>query len=386
MEVASGGTKMKKQNVTGVIVYIVILALAIVFGLLVIREYYANSGMETGAYVLYTACAIFAGLVFNAILFELAHMLGAKIGRYNIKSVCILGLAWEKKDGKTHFHLGSFDGLTGETQIVPKTGTKKQPNPIHYLIMGTVFFFVEVVVVVFLFSYLTRVGSSQLSKNIGYFLIIVMAIGAMLLIYNIIPLQLDSTTDGYRLRLISGKKNKDAFNAMLLGKTVEEHTRDEHIITAFSSDIKLNQLYVLLQDEKYVEAETIADEVLSSSETSKISEKTYEQVKAHKIYLVIYNNDLETAKAYLDKNVSLHERKQLSDGYSLTALRAYILMSSFVDRSRWECDRALKKAYKAYKRTPVERRELESKLYNLAVDKVAEKFPEWNAGEYKINA
>lgn len=377
---------MKKQNITGIIVYFVILALAVVFGLLVIREYYSKSGMETGTYVLYTAGAIVVGLIFHSILFELAHMLGAKIGRYNIKSVCILGLTWEKKDDKTHFHFSSFDGLTGETKIVPKQNVKKQPNPIHYLIMGTIFFFIEVVVVVFLFSYLTRVGSSQLSKNIGYFLIIVMAIGAMLLIYNIIPLQLDSVTDGYRLRLISGKKNKDTFNAMLLGKTPEEHAKDERIVTAFSSDIKMNQLYVLLQEEKYKEAEEVADVILKQAETAKISEKTYNAVKTQKVFLVIFNNDLEVAREYLDKNMPLHEKKQLSEGDTLLDLRAYVLMSGLVDRSRWECDRSLKKAYKAYKRTPVERRELESKLFNLGLQKVVDKYPEWNFQDYKINA
>lgn len=376
---------MKKQDVTGLIVYFLILAIAVVFGLLVIREYYAKSGLDTGIYVLFTAGAIILGLIFNAIIYELAHMLGAKLGRYTVTSVSILGFTWAKKDGKVHFHFSSFDGLTGETKILPKSGTKKRPNPTHYLIMGTVFYLIEVIVTILLFSFLTREGASQLSRNIGYFLLVIMAIGGMILIYNIIPLQLDSMTDGYRFRLVSGKKNKDAFNAMLLGKTVEQHNKDENIVTAFSSDMKLNQLYLLLDEGKLIEAEEVADSILTSDSSQKTSEKTYNAAKVQKIFLVIYNKDLEAAKEYLDKNVSLHERKELSEEYSLVGLRAYVLLSSLIDRSRWECDRALKKVFKAYKRTPIERRELECKLFNMGLEKVVEKYPEWGFEEYKIN-
>ena len=345
--------------------------------------------METWQFVFYVAGAIVAGLVSNSILYELAHMFGAKVGGYNITSVDILGFNFYKEDKKTKFRFSSFDGFTGETKIVPKQKRKKQPNPVPYLIMGTLFYAIEVVGVVLAFSILTREGSSTMMNNIAYFLIIVMAIGGIIVFYNIIPLQLDSLTDGYRLRLVSGKKNIIAFNKMLLGETVnenEEETEEEHHETSFSQDLKLNQVLVCLSEEKYTEAEDLIDSILAGGNADKkISHKTLFEAKAQKVFLVFINKDFETACAYCEKELSLHEKKELSDETGLPFLRAYILISGLLDKSRSECVRSLDKTYKSYKRTPESRRLLESKLFNKALNLVIEKHPEWNLNDYLLN-
>ena len=49
---------MKKQDVAGIIVYVIILALAAVFGLVVIREYSPKSGLSSGIFILFVAGAI----------------------------------------------------------------------------------------------------------------------------------------------------------------------------------------------------------------------------------------------------------------------------------------------------------------------------------------
>ncbi len=382
---------MKKQDIAGIVVYLIILALAAVFGLVVVRQFAEKSNMETGIFILFIGGAIVAGVLFNSILFELAHMLGAKIGGYAITSVSILGFTIVKEGKKTKFKFASFDGLTGETRILPKEKRNKPSNPIPYLIMGTVFYAIEVVAVVLLYSIFTRDTAPQSQNNIAYFLIIVMAVGGVILFYNIIPLQLDSMTDGYRLRLVSGKKNKEAFNRMLKGETTSEESSEEgettEISTSFSGDLKLNQLYQDLNEEKYVEAEQLADSIVESVNTDKkISHKVVFEAKANKIYLVFINNDLETASKHFESNLSLQERKQLSEEGGLPFLRAYILVSSLLDRSHSECFRSLDKVYKAYKRTVPERRVLESKLFNKALELINEKYPDWNVLEYKINA
>ena len=380
---------MKKQDIAGIIVYVIILAFAAVFGLTIIRNYSTKANMETWQFVFYVAGAIVAGLVFNSILYELAHMFGAKVGGYNITSVDILGFNFYKEDKKTKFRFSSFDGFTGETKIVPKQKRKKQSNPVPYLIMGTLFYAIEVVGVVLAFSILTREGSSTMMNNIAYFLIIVMAIGGIIVFYNIIPLQLDSLTDGYRLRLVSGKKNIIAFNKMLLGETVnenEEEIEEEHHETSFSQDLKLNQVLVCLNEEKYTEAEDLIDSILAGGNADKkISHKTLFEAKAQKVFLVFINKDFETACAYCEKELSLHEKKELSDETGLPFLRAYILISGLLDKSRSECVRSLDKTYKSYKRTPESRRLLESKLFNKALNLVIEKHPEWNLNDYLLN-
>ncbi|MCR5184648.1 MAG: hypothetical protein K6C32_01005 [Bacilli bacterium] len=380
---------MKKQDVAGLIVYVIILALAIVFGLLVIGQYNSKSGLESGQYLLFVGGAIVAGVIGNAIYFELAHMLGAKIGHYLITSVNILGFNFYREENKTKFHFKGYDGLTGETKIIPNLKNKKKANPTPYLIMGTVFYAIEVIVIVFLFSYLTREGTGQRSNNLAYFGIIVMAVGGMILLYNIIPFQLDSMTDGYRLRLVTGKKNKESFNAMLLGKTVEEIKQEQGEkveTTSFSSNIRLNQVYQLLSEDKFVEAEKEVDDIIASQGFEKASDRTKRETYIEKLYLIVMNKDLDEAMKYYDEHFTLRDRKDLSDGNTLNYIRTYVLTSGLLDRSRFECERMLKKAYKAYRHTQEEKRILESKLFNKALEKVCEKHPEWGLQDYKINA
>ena len=61
---------MRKEDVSGIIVYVLILAVAVVFGLTVLREH-ASSAMEAMGgivvYIIYIFCAILAGGLLNRI-------------------------------------------------------------------------------------------------------------------------------------------------------------------------------------------------------------------------------------------------------------------------------------------------------------------------------
>ena len=378
---------MKKQDIAGIIVYVLILAFAAVFGLVVVNQYSSKSNMETWQFILFVAGAIVAGLLFNSILYEIAHMIGAKIGGYKITLVSILGFTFLKENNKTKFRFMSFDGLTGETKIIPIEKRKKPSNPVPYLLMGTIVYAIEVVGVIFAFSILTREGGTTMMSNIAYFLLIVMAVGGIIVFYNIIPFRLDSMNDGYRLRLVSGKKNKEAFNKALLCITDDLPNEDGQIEenTSFSSDLKLNQVLTCLNEEKYVEAEQLVDSIIANADTDKkISNKTLLEANAQKVFLVFMNNDEETAQKFFDENLTMQDRKRLSDELSLPCIRAYVLISSLLDRSHSECTRALDRVYKAYKRTPENRRQLESKLFNIAIEMVNKKHPNWNLSDYEI--
>ena len=379
---------MKKQDVAGIIVYVIILALAAIFGLVVIREYSPKSGLSSGIFILFVAGAIITGVLFNAILFELAHIVGAKVGGYKITFVSILGFTFHKVDDKFKFRFSSYDGLTGETKIIPNLKRKKPANPVPFLTFGTVFYAIEVVAVVLSFAILKRDELPTSVNNIAYFLLIMMAVGGMILFYNIIPLRLDSMTDGYRLRLVSGKKNKEAFNAMLLGETAStEEQQQEQSVSSFSSDLKVNEMFVCLSEDKFVEAEQLVDTIIEDAKTNKkISNKALIESKANKIYLMFVNHDFEEAKKYCEEGFSLHDKKELSEESNLSCLRAYILLSGLVDRSRSECVRSLDKVYKIYKHTPEEKRQLETKLFNNAIDMINEKHPDWGISDYRINA
>ncbi len=383
---------MKKEDISGVVVYVLIFVLTLVFALLVVREYYAKSGMEIFEYVLFVLGAFVTGIVFNAILFELAHMLGAKIGKYSIVSVSILGLTFYKTEGKRKVGFKSFNGFTGETKILPNPKVEKKANPTPYCLCGSLFYAVEIVAVVFLFSFLNSDTVSSIAlHNLGYFFLIVGVVGGAILLYNIIPLRLDSMTDGYRLVLLSNKKNRNAFNELLLlensdnpdaKKAFKEKEIDKTTAVAFSSDIKLNQVFLLLDEDNFLEAEAMLDEILVDS--NKLNSKTYAQVKGLKLFLMINFHTLEEATEYYEKQVPYLERKHFADDNSFNSVRTYILLSSIMDNSKSECMIAVNKVYKAFKKLPKERQNLEAKLYNMAIAKIATIRPNWRIEEYVL--
>ena len=378
---------MKKEDITGLIVYLIIIALAIIFGLTVLQTHNSESSLQGFQYVLYIIGAVVVGAVFNGILFELAHVLGAKIGKYDIISVCVLGFCFYKDNGKTKFKFSSFDGLTGETKIVPKEGMVDKANPYPYLFFGSFFFVVEAIAVMVIFSIFRQAEDLGL-RDVAYGVLTVGAIGLVILLYNILPIHIDSMTDGYRLTMVSNPKNKAAFNELLRveyeisqgNNDVEVKVFDE--ITNFTADLNLNRVYALLDKREYKAAEEILDKIIEAKE--EVSEKVYIRARAQKIYINLYTRDLEEAKEYYEKEVPVSERREISNDVSMASIRAYLLMSGLLDRSRSECIIALNNVYRAFKHTPKNRQHTEITLFNEALEKVVAAHPDWELEGYKL--
>lgn len=378
---------MKKEDVSGIIVYLLIMALAVLFGINVLQTY-ADKSQLGAMYFLFILGAIVVGVVFNAVLFELAHRLGAKVGRYQVVSTAILGVTFFKEEGKLKVKFAGYDGLTGETKIVPKKDVKKEPNPSPYLWFGTLFFIIEITIVTVLFSFLTSKNMPVAASNIGYFILIVGAIGGMILLYNILPLHLDATTDGYRLTMITSAANKKAFNELLRveyelsqGNTnVEIKTFTD--ITNFTADLNLNKVYLLLDRREFKEAEELLDIILAGKET--ISQKVYVRARAQKIYINIYTKPIEEAREFYNKEVSMAERRELSRDLNMTSIRTYLLISGLLDKSRSETMIAINNVSKAFPRTPKKRQNTEIALFNEAIDMVSRAHPDWEIGNYKL--
>ena len=378
---------MKKEDITGLIAYLIIIALAIIFGLTVLQTHNSESSLQGFQYVLYIIGAVVVGAVFNGILFELAHVLGAKIGKYDIISVCVLGFCFYKDNGKTKFKFGSFDGLTGETKIVPKEGMVDKANPYPYLFFGSFFFVIEAIAVMIIFS-VFRTAEDYGLRDIAYGVLTVGAIGLVILLYNILPIHIDSMTDCYRLTMVSNPKNKAAFNELLRveyeisqGNTnVEVKVFDE--ITNFTADLNLNRVYALLDKREYKAAEEILDKIIEAKQ--EVSEKVYIRARAQKIYINLYTRNLEEAKEYYEKEVPVSERREISNDVSMASIRAYLLMSGLLDKSRSECIIALNNVYRAFKHTPKNRQHTEITLFNEALEKVVAAHPDWELEGYKL--
>lgn len=378
---------MKKEDVSGIIVYLLIMALAVVFGLQVLREHSSKSDLGS-LYFLFVLGAIVVGVLFNAILFEMAHRIGAKAGRYQVISTCILGLTFFKEEGKLKVKFASYDGLTGETKILPKKDAKKEPNPSPYLWFGVLFYVIEIVIVVVLFSLLNGNNMPVAAKNVGYFLLIIGVIGGMILLYNILPLHLDATTDGYRLTMVGSAANKKAFNELLrVEYELSQGNTDVEIatftdITNFTADLNLNKVYLLLDKKQFKEAEELLDIILSGKAT--ISQKVYVRARAQKIYINIYTKSLEEAREFYNKEVSMAERRELSRDLSMTSIRTYLLISGLLDKSRSETMIAINNVSKSFNKTPKKRQNTEIVLFNEAIDRVHEVHPDWGVNEYKL--
>ena len=143
---------MKKEDITGLIVYLIIIALAVIFGFTVLQTHSSESTLDGIWYALYIVGAVLAGVLFNATLFELGHIIGAKVGKYLILSVNILGFTFYREQDKFKFRFSSFDGLTGETKIVPKKGFEDKANPYPFLFFGSLFFAVEAIAIMVSFA------------------------------------------------------------------------------------------------------------------------------------------------------------------------------------------------------------------------------------------
>ncbi len=377
---------MKKEDVSGIVVYLLILAIAVVFGITILREY-ASQWDNMFIYVLFLFGAIMVGVIFNAVMFELAHILGARAGRYQILSVTILGLKWFKEEDKTKFKFSGYDGLTGETKILPREDEKKEPNPSPYLLFGTLFYAVELIIVIVLFT-LYKSDPIEVLNRLCYFLLVVGVIGGMILLYNILPFRLDSITDGYRMKMTTNAANKKAFNELLrvehaveLGQTdVEIATFNE--ITNFTAELNLNKVYILLDKKEFKEAEELIDIILTGKET--ISNKVYVRARAQKIYINIITKSLEEAKAYYDAEVPMSERRQLSTDMSMVSIRTYLLMSGLLDGSKSECSIAINNVRKCFNNTLKQRQKTEADLFNDALKKIDEVHPTWNLSQYAI--
>lgn len=379
---------MKKEDITGMIVYLLLIGLAIVFGLTVLKEYSQSVSMSQADFTLFIVLALVVGVVFNGILFELAHIIGAKIGRYDIILVNILGFCFYKAEKGFKFKFAGYDGLTGETKINPKNNTKKEPNPTPYLLFGTLFYVIELIAVVLSFSFLT-VKKDLTTNNIGYFLLIVGTIGGLILLYNLMPFKLDSTNDGYRLTMTTNAKNKIAFNELLRVEnaiaagddSIEVKTFDQ--ITNFTAELNLNKVYLLLEEKKYAEAEELLDIILNGK--SELTPKVYIRARAQKIYINIYTKSLDDAKEFYEKEVDVQERRHISNDVSMPCIRTYILMAGLLDKSRSETILALNKVLKAYKKTPKKRQKIEMQLYNDALNMVIKAHPSWELEAYILS-
>ena len=377
---------MKKEDVASIIIYVVIIAAAIVFGVGFLQPKAMTTTLTQGQYISMIVLSIVIGVVFNSIYFEVAHIIGAKIGRYDITSVNVLGFTfYRNNENKIRFKFSSPKGLTGDVQIYPKADAKKEPNPRPYLMFGTLFFIIEAIALVSVYTLL-----EQVSVDNAIFVLIVFFIGGMIFLYNIIPLKLDSVTDGYRLLLVSNPKNKVAFNELIrVEKELEKGNKDVEIkvfeeITNFTAELNLNKAYLFLDKGEYLDSLEIINQIINAK--TQVAEKVYLRAVSQKVFVYMMVYSIDEAKEKIEKEITHQDRRNISYDASMVSARAYILLAGLLDKSKSEVQRTIFDIQKSFKHTNKNRRDVEIKLFNLALDKVIEAHPNWGLDKYHLTA
>lgn len=374
---------MKKEDVASLLVYAVMLIMALLVGLLVIRNLFSEASLSINPY-LFTILMVIAGLIINVVIIEVGHIIGGKIGHYNIVSVNFLGFCFYKVLGKWKFGFRNFDGLTGETILAPKN---EKSSPKAYIWFPVLFYVVELVICIVLYSVGQSADPSKtFLKSLSLSSIIILVIGSMITLYNFVPVHLDSTTDGYRLTLVlSNPVNIEAYNELLRIQNLQREGKEVteiklfDVVTDFTASLNLMSVYECLSSRDYDAAIKIIEPMLA--DPKKISNTTYQRLIAQYLYIKVMTLPIEEARAYYDAEVDDKTRRFISNDLSMEALRAYILIAGLLDESQGEILYVQSKIKKAMKLALPARAQIEKDLYTDALAKVYSVHPEWKDTE-----
>ena len=366
---------MKSEDVASFFVYLLMMGLALALGLTIVKDAVATLGIG-GLSFLLVGVAIIGTIIINAVFLELFHALGGKMGGYNIGSINILGFCWYKDKGKTRFRFSfDFDGLTGETVLAPKS---EKAKPHMFVWFPFLMYLLELVGCVVLYS----MGSiNDKMEYVAAVAIVVITISSMMALYNFIPVKLDTTTDGYRLTLISKPANVEAYNELMRienlqreGKEIDKVKYFDEI-TNFTASINLITVYEYLSKKEFDKALKLIDKMCEAPD--KISKTTLNRLIAQKLYIKILTMPLEEAEKYYDAEVGDDIRRFISNDLSMESLRAYILIAGMLDKSFGEVQFAQSRKAKAMKRSLASRAAIEEKLYIDALKMVKDAHKDW---------
>ena len=388
---------MKKENIFGIVMYLLIFAFAVVYGLTVLQTHFEHSSMtQVWQYAIYIVLSIIVGIIISAILFEFGHFLGAKVGGYKIVKFTILYFSIYLADnGKYKFGFKNFNGMTGETIIVPNYEKKENPSPYPYLLYGPIFnlaWFVGALILFFAFN-----NGNPFDSDVAYAILTIGLISVVLFIYDFVPVKLDSSTDGYRFATLLKTKDIKQFNDLLTAQyeanygklegadKVASNEKKKDVVPAAvtnTTEGKLIYLYTLIDEKRFDEASQTLDEIFANEKD--LSKRGHLEALEQQIYVKIMTLPIEEMTKYYEEEVSLSLKREISSDYTIIGIRTYLLMAGLLDKSRSECLLVLKHIAKAYKNTPANRKHAELVIFNEALEKVCNAHPKWELEIYKL--
>lgn len=369
---------MRKEEVTSLIIYFIMIAAAIIVGLTVVKDAINKFRPEHMNAFLFVIVVLVLALLLNVILLEVFHVIGAKLGGYKVTSFNVLGFCWEKKENKWSFRFKDFNGLTGETKIAP--GDKKLDLK-KYIWLPIFGYAVELASGIVCYSLISKASSNFSARWLAVAAIIFIICSSLIALYNLVPLKLDTMTDGYRFVLLSKKCNLDAYNELLRVEDLERQGKEVgevkvfEEITEFTANLNLISVYQHLNKGEYEEAEKLIDMIIVAPKG--IDPKTHNRLIAQKIYIQILTKPLEEAEKCYNEFANDEIRRFIANDVSMESIRAYILIAGIIEKSKGEVDYACGKIEKARKNAMPSRKVIEDRMYEQALNKVYEVHPKW---------
>lgn len=320
---------MEKNEFGSILIYLIMFGLLYLVGqtVIVLVLNSIEAAINQFAYILLCTAV---SLVLFTIVYELGHVAGARIGKYKCIYFNLFGLCLYKDNEKWKIKLDSFDGLFSETRFVPINNETKS-NPAHFLRGGLVSFLISVLVGFAIFMI------SIIPETIRYGTLIYLAIGLVLLLYNIIPMKTDILNDGYRLKLLGSKENAEAYNDFMRIESnkrkgiIDEEFKVYENITPMTVLINNYAYYKKLSENDYAGAEQIIDIILAKPDA--LDSNTVYRYRIQKLFFVIMKKSKEEAAEYYWKEMSSYDRKFLAKDNYIPSKRVYLLVSGLINES-----------------------------------------------------
>lgn len=376
---------MKKNEFATFIVYLAMFGIALAVGFAAIKPIITDRMSSLPMHpALIMVLGLIVGVLINSIALELCHVLGAKLGKYRVLKVTVLGASFTRINGQRKFRLSGFDGLTGETKVVPEDVEKSSLNA--YIFFPILFLFLEFIACMVGIVLCQNAEASEPSVAWArIFLITILTVGGMIYFYDLFPAYLESTTDGFLLTLLNKPANKVAFNNLLLaqgavleGKPLPE-TPVYTELTDFTASLNMISVYHHLSEGQADKALEILEPMLS--EEAHISVGSVNYARTLKLTILLEAEDRTKGKKFYEE-LDDQAKKYIADVTNLVALRAYLLIATFIEDSESEANYAIDKAEKAIKACNPDYKDVEKSLLQMDVDLAREIHPSWDV--YKL--
>ena len=367
---------MRKEEIRGLIIYLILIVVALIVGFAGIRPMMEKYGPAMSDLLFIVIVLAIAYLV-NSIGLEVLHVIGAKLGGYNVTSFNIFGIClYKTSEDKWKLGFRDFNGISGETKIAPN---KEKLNPNMFVWIPLFGYAIELASCIVIAMLVKSTQISIVWFRPAAFLFVL--ISSMLAFYNFIPLKLDSMTDGYRIRLFTQPVNIEAYNQMLaiqedrrLGKNIRDvHVFDE--ITEYTAEMNVLAMYKYLEEEKYDDAVAIIDKLLENKKVINVND--YNRLIAQKLYLAVLTQPLADAKKLYEEICPIDIRRFIANDTSMPSIRAYIMIAGMIEDSESEVAFAQSKVEKAKKRALASEVKTEEVLLEKALNYVYENHPKW---------